>query len=404
MRLLFLVHQFMPDFAGGTERVTLNLAHAAQADGAHVEILTATAGGKAWRAGENGLLTQVVEGVPVTAIKVVEPPLTELGFHANPGLRAAADDFLDARPGFDVAHVTHAFRLTEAVEALAARQVPYVVTVTDFFTLCYRINLVRLNGDLCDGPRDGQACRTFCPQEPLSDPDYTTRTRRYGQLLRRASAVAAVSDYVADRVRAEHPDLKVFVIPNGVDLIRFGRPQARRRRGPRVMGYLGTVSEAKGALFLARAFAAAGAPDLKLRIVGPCYEPAVAEEIRALAQTAAISLERPVAPAAAPALLGRFDVLAVPSQVPESFGLSLHEGFAAGLPALVSDLGNQGDVVRRTGAGLALPASDAAAWSAAIREIGERPDRLADWARAVPLPWRVEEEAFLYSQLYRAAR
>jgi glycosyltransferase involved in cell wall biosynthesis len=403
MRLLFVVHQFMPDFAGGTERVTLNLARAAQADGAYVEVLTTARDGARWRRGADGLLTQVVEGVPVTAIPMEEPPLTELGFFPNAGLGEAVERFLDGRPSFDAAHVTHAFRLTEAVEALATRRVPYVVTVTDFFTLCYRLNLVRLNGDLCDGPRDGEACRTYCPQSKLDGPTYAARTRRYGALLRGAAAVAAVSEHVADRVRAEHPDLRVFVIPNGVDLIRFGRPQPRRRRGPRVVGYLGTVSEAKGALFLARAFAGAQAPDLKLRIVGPCHEPAVAAEISALAATAAISLEKPAAAAAVPALLAKFDLLAVPSQVPESFGLSLHEGFAAGLPALVSDLGNQGEVVRRTGAGLALPATDEAAWSAALRDIAERPDQLARWAAAVPLPWRIEEEAFLYSQLYRAA-
>ncbi|HEY8574535.1 glycosyltransferase [Phenylobacterium sp.] len=404
MRILYVVHQFMPDFAGGTERVTLNLAHAAQADGAHVEILTATADGARWREGADGLFTQVVEGVPVTAVRIAEPPLTELGFFENPDLRAKAEAFLRGRPEFDVAHVMHAFRLVEAVEVLAERHVPYIVTTTDFFSLCYRINLVRLNGELCDGPRDGEACRTWCRQEPLAEDErYVERTRRLAHLLHAASAVAAVSDYVAGRLRDEHPDLKVFVVRNGVDLVRFGRPRPRNRRGARTVGYLGTVSQAKGALMLARAFAAAEAPNLKLRIVGPCYEPAVAEEIRELAARAPMTLEKAIPPTAAPALLARFDVLAVPSQVPESFGLSLHEGFAAGLPTLVSDLGNQGEVIRQTGAGLALPAADLAAWSAALRDISERPEQLRAWAQAVPLPWRVEEEAFLYSQLYRAA-
>lgn len=403
MRILFLVHQFMPDFAGGTERVTLNLAHAAQADGAQVEVLTIARDPARWRPSTDGLLTQVVEGVPVTAIPLAEPPLTELGFQPNPSLAQAVRGFLDSRPDFDLAHVTHALRLTEAVETLAERRIPYVLTLTDFFTLCYRINLVRLTGELCTGPKDGKACRAYCAQPELDDGDYRARTRRFGEVLRRASAVVAVSPYVAERVRAEHPDLRVFVIRNGVDLVRFGRPKPPRRKGRRTVGYLGTVSEAKGALLLARAFAAAAAPNLRLRIVGPSYEPAVAEEIRALCAGAAITLEDPIAPAEAPALLAQFDLLAVPSQVPESFGLALHEGFAAGLPALVSDIGNQGEVVRATGAGLALPATDLAAWSTALREIGERPAQLVDWAAHVPLPWRVEEEAFLYSQLYRAA-
>ena len=76
MRILFVVHQFMPDFSGGTERVTLNLARAAQADGNRVEVLTVTAGDRpGWRADGHGLMTSSIEGVPVTAIRLVEEPL-----------------------------------------------------------------------------------------------------------------------------------------------------------------------------------------------------------------------------------------------------------------------------------------------------------------------------------------
>lgn len=404
MRILFVVHQFMPDFSGGTERVTLNLARAAQADGNRVEVLTVTAGDRpGWRAAGHSLMTSSVEGVPVTAVRLAAEPLVELGFRANPDLAAGVQAFLGARPAFDLAHVMHSLRMTEAVETLAAQRVPYVVTATDFFTLCYRVNLVRLDGGLCGGPADGKACQAHCPQPQLSGPDFTARTRRYGELLRRASAVAAVSDFVADRLRAEHPDLRVFTVKNGIDLLAFPRPRTTAPAGPLTLGYLGTVSEAKGALLLAEAFAAANAEGMRLRIVGPCYESATAARIRALAEAAAISLEDPVPAAGIPALLAGFDLLAVPSQVPESFSLALHEGFAAGLPALVSALGNAGEVVARTGAGLALPAGDAGAWSAAIREIAERPDQLRAWAEATPLPWRTEEEAFLYAQLYRAA-
>jgi glycosyltransferase involved in cell wall biosynthesis len=404
MRILFVVHQFMPDFSGGTERVTLNLARAAQADGNRVEVLTITAGDRpGWRADGHGLMTSSIEGVPVTAIRLAEEPLVELGFRPNPGLAAGVQQFLASRPAFHLAHAMHSLRMTEAVEALAAQRIPYVVTVTDFFTLCYRVNLVRLNGELCAGPAGGKACQVHCPQSQLSGPDYGARTRRYGDLLRKASAVVAVSDFVAGRVRAEHPNLRVFTVSNGIDLLAFPRPQAPAAAGPLTLGYLGTVSEAKGALLLAEAFAAAKADGIRLRIVGPCYEPATATRIRALAETAAISLEEPVPAAEVPALLAGFDLLAVPSQVPESFSLSLHEGFAAGLPALVSALGNAGEVVARTGAGLALPAGDLGAWSAAIRDLAARPELLRAWAEAAPLPWRTEEEAFLYAQLYRAA-
>lgn len=401
MRILFLVHQFMPDFAAGTERVTLNLAKAAQSEGHHVEVLTVSqAGGIGWTPAEGGLLEATVEGVPVTAIPSRERPLVDLGFVPNPELAAATAKFLKVRPEFDVAHVTHALRMAEAVEALAALRIPYVVTVTDFFAICHRLGLTRVSGAPCEGPRGGANCRKFCHAPELADRAYADRLERFHGVLRKSSAVVAVSDFVAQRLKAEHPNLAVRVVPNGVNLLAF-RPKPSRKAGPLTIGYLGTVSRVKGAVMLARAFAAASAPGVRLRLVGPVGEPEVAAEIEALAKRAAITLEGPVPAERAPEVLAGFDVLAVPTQVPETFSLSLHEGFAAGLPALVTDLGNPGQVVRSSGAGLALPV-DEAAWAAAIADLAATPHRLADWAAALPLPWRVEEEAFLYSQIYRA--
>lgn len=408
MRILYLVHQFMPDFAAGTERVTLNLARGAQSEGHAVEVLTVThrvgeAGGGGWRRDQDGFLTASVQGVPVTAVAGREQTLTDLGYFANPDLAEAVARFLKARPAFDVVHVMHALRMTEAVELIGRLRIPYVATITDFFSICHRVSLVRVSGALCDGPKGGEACRAFCAAGELEEGAYAARLARYRAILERASAVVAVSEYVARQVRTEHPDLGVGVIGNGVDLLRFApRPRAPRR-GPLTVGYLGTVSAAKGALTLARGFAAAGAIDARLRIVGPVAEPEVAAEIQRLAENAAISLEGPVEAQRAPQLLAEFDLLAVPSQVPESFSLALHEGFAAGLPALVSDLGNIGEVIRASGAGMVVEAADEGAWARVLAETAARPERIEAWAERLPLPWRIEEEAFLYSQLYQAA-
>lgn len=403
MRILFIVHQFMPDFAAGTERVTLNLAKAAQADGLWAEVLTVTQSPvTGWTVADEGRLVTHVEGVPVTAIPTPARPLVDLGFAFNQTLTSAVEAFLASRPAFDLVHVMHAFRLTEAVEAVAKRRLPYVVTATDFYSICHRVNLVRADGELCDGPNGGRACEAFCSLPELAPGAYAERIDRLAGLLRGA-VLTCVSPYVAALLRKEHADLAPFVIPNGVDLLRFGRPERRAPASLLTIGFIGTISEAKGALKLARAFAEAAPENARLRLVGPCHEPATQAAISQLAEGQAISLEGPVPATEIPTLLKQFDVLAVPSQVPESFSLALHEGFAAGIPGIVSDLGNVGEVVRASGAGRALPAEDISAWAAAIQDVASNPDQIATWAAAIPLPWRVEEEAFLYNQLYRAA-
>ncbi len=404
MRILFLVHQFMPDFAAGTERVTLNLAKAAQSQGHRVEILTVSQkAGEGWRPSADGLLESMIEGVPVTAIHGVERPLIDLGFVPDARLGATMVRFLKSRPDFDVAHVTHAMRLTDALEALADTRLPYIITLTDYFTLCHRLTLIQVDGKVCAGPEGGAACRTACPGHGLGEAAPAERLARYRRILERASAVVAVSHHAAQRIRSEHRGLHVRVIRNGVDLLGFRPRISPRSNGPITIGYLGTISQAKGVLMLARAFAAAGPIEARLRLVGPVAEPEVAAELAQLAQGSAISVEGPVEPARVADLLREFDLLATPSQWPETFCLSLHEGFAAGLPALVSDLGNPGETIRASGAGRAIDAADVDAWTREIAEVARRPEQIDAWAKAIPLPQRVEEEAFLYSQLYQAA-
>jgi glycosyltransferase involved in cell wall biosynthesis len=97
------------------------------------------------------------------------------------------------------------------------------------------------------------------------------------------------------------------------------------------------------------------------------------------------------------------DLLCLPSQVPESFSLVVHEAAALGVPALVSHLGAPAQAIARTGAGQVIEAADEAAWAAALQACADTPARIDAWRRALPLPQRIEEEAFLYEGLYRQA-
>lgn len=102
-----------------------------------------------------------------------------------------------------------------------------------------------------------------------------------------------------------------------------------------------------------------------------------------------------------PSVLSGFDVLCVPSQVPETFSLVLHEAFAAGLPAIVSDLGHIAEVVRANGCGLVATATSIPAWSDAIESVAANRNQLRLWQTKIPCPLRIEEEAFFYDQIYR---
>jgi glycosyltransferase involved in cell wall biosynthesis len=164
------------------------------------------------------------------------------------------------------------------------------------------------------------------------------------------------------------------------------------------------MSEAKGVHLLAEAFARTAPANVRLEIVGPSYDNQhVIDILRGLAAAdQRIQIRPPAAESEVPTLLASFDVLCLPSLVPETFSLVLHEGFAAGLPCLVSDLGYPPNVVHRYHCGKVIRANDIQAWSDAIASIAADPSVLARWQRNVPMPMRIEEEAFLYSHLYQS--
>ena len=141
----------------------------------------------------------------------------------------------------------------------------------------------------------------------------------------------------------------------------------------------------------------------KLRIVGGFYgDPAYHREVRLLAGAdPRVEVVGEVAPAQVFNIIQSLDVLCLPSLVPETFSLVLHEAAAAGVPALVSDLGAPGERVAQLGGGRVLPPGDLDAWTRAIAEVAAHPELLELWRAELPLPLRIEEEAFFYESLYR---
>ena len=178
MRILFIVHQFRPEYATGTETVIFNIAKACQRAGHGATVLTCALHDAAgWTvAPEDGLWFTTVQGLPVYGV-----PATLV---SNPFGVCAAEEFAAKElvrrflsdKTFDVAHIGHSLRMLPAIEVLTEVNLPYVVTLTDFFPLCYRINLIRISGDPCDGPHGGRACLTHCPVE--GDPSWRLERSR----------------------------------------------------------------------------------------------------------------------------------------------------------------------------------------------------------------------------------
>ncbi|WP_331452525.1 glycosyltransferase [Streptomyces sp. SS162] len=187
--------------------------------------------------------------------------------------------------------------------------------------------------------------------------------RLYEQVLERADAFLCVSSALREQVVRRFPEYadKVGVVPNAIELDRF---TPGPERSPELLRwlYLGRLVQPKGVKELLEAFAlvAAEEPRATLTMVG--HGPAE-EELRARAAELGLG-ERfrilpPVAPEAVGALMHDYDLL-VHASKRETFGMTVVEAVASGLPVLVTRSGGPEETLAgiETLAGALMDVSD----------------------------------------------
>ena len=146
---------------------------------------------------------------------------------------------------------------------LAAQQcgLPYVVTLTDFFVGCYRINAINAQGQPCSGPDEGRSCVRDCLVPEWTEPALLQRHQLAKALLQGAIERVAPSEYVAEFFRASFPELPLRVIPHGIDFLALmGNGQSvvhahedLAPEAPITLGYVGAIVAQKGLHILLQA-------------------------------------------------------------------------------------------------------------------------------------------------------
>ncbi|MFC9627486.1 glycosyltransferase family 4 protein [Streptomyces sp. NPDC056930] len=161
----------------------------------------------------------------------------------------------------------------------------------------------------------------------------------YRDVLVRADAFLCVSKYLRDQVAAEFPDLahKLQVVPNVIDFDAFSAGCEYSQSLLKWL-YVGRLVKHKGVSELLEAFAlvAEKEPLTTLTMVG---SGALEEELLTRAQLLGIAdrfrILPPVAPDEVNGLMHQHDLLVHASKV-ETFGMTIVEAVAAGLPVLVT--------------------------------------------------------------------
>ncbi len=205
--------------------------------------------------------------------------------------------------------------------------------------------------------------------------------------LAEMDAVIAVSTDVADGLSARVPGLEPTVIPNGVDLGRFGaamrstsdvesRGSAATGSSPATVAYIGRIAAGKGVEDLLRAMVSvlASVPNAHLVLAGPVVD----LDVESLAREAGLDagsceLLGDLGPDGVVDTLSSADVFVLPSHLREGQPRSIIEALASGTPVVASCIGGIPNLLRG-GAGELVDPGDVAALGRAITRVLTEPE------------------------------
>jgi glycosyltransferase involved in cell wall biosynthesis len=435
VKILLVVHYYLPRHQAGTEIYTRHLARAL-AHEHEVRIFTSEDGVVSDR--RFAVTDDEHEGIPVRRLVHPGPP-DFLRSYSDPEFDAEFGRTLDQfRP--DLVHFLHLFRLSLGFPAEARkRQILAILTLADFWFLCPPILLLKPHFELCPGPDDAERCAAcgnaigkFYSGEispwlggrqhaaervlqlvhqlkrrlprPLVDfarsllaPQKAAeleqrllllraRLRAARNALSELDLVLAPSRFLREKMieaRLIAPE-KIIFSDYGFDLQPFQNLQHTSADHLR-LGFMGTLVEHKGAHVLIEAMNLLADTSATLDLFGDLtIFPAYAQRLKKLCRNPRVNFRGRFENPDAGKILSSLDALAVPSLWFENSPLTIHEAFLARVPVVASNLGGMAELVTDNVSGLTFQAGDPADLARALRRLITEPGLLDRLRQGVP--------------------
>ncbi|MCO5191044.1 MAG: glycosyltransferase family 4 protein [Anaerolineae bacterium] len=386
MNILHLVHQYPPEFVGGTELYAQTLAREQVARGHRVTVIFPSLAKPA--AAQHFM---VDEGVAIRPIPVGPRSRTTvfLNTFRNKQIETAVGEALDStRP--DIVHIQHLMGIpVSVVTQIRERSIPTVITLHDYWYGCANAQLLtNTDQTICSGP-DHRAhncgrctlARAGLPPSGIAAWSVAPMMRRRNALLRdvltHADKVIAPTEFVRTiYAQIGLPTANIVLIPHGIDLPQAAVAAAHAQHASRPprdqlhVGYVGSIARQKGLHVLIEAVNALSADKIKLTIYGsldtfPDYSAQLQQSIR----HDNIQLAGRINRADLWPALADLDVFVLPTLWYEVSPLTIQEVFAVGLPIIASHIGAMPEKIHDEIDGLLFPPGDASALSAILERL-----------------------------------
>ncbi len=449
MKIALVSHGYPPHALAGVEVYTRWFARAlAQTDDVRVFSTRALPD-----ADDLSLVDETLDGIDVTFLANHFRDYDPVREVRHDGIAERFDAFL-ARERPDLVHFQHLIKLsTTLLDVCAARGIPTVLTLHDYWFLCPVITLIRRDLAVCDRPGEIDAC-TECEMataylnreeagtyyiagmlrammkpekwaalERIHDGDFSPvydasdalgpalSSLRIG-LIRRfmrdrldvATALASPSRFLKTTFERHGLGKRgIHHLPNGIETDAL-RGIARPADPPplRVL-YLGTINKHKGVHVLVDAANRLADLPIEVHIHGTGPDEKYERYLRDLAGNPAIRFGGRYDRDDLPALLGAAHVIVMPSIWYENHPIVIREAFAAGIPVIAPDLGAMPEAIQNGRDGLLYPPGDAAALAELLRRVLEEPGLLSSLRGGIEPVLGVAEHVEAYRALYATA-
>ncbi|HDN80401.1 MAG TPA: glycosyltransferase [Chloroflexi bacterium] len=382
MRILYVVHQFFPEYVGGTEQDTLDVAQEMHRRGHQVAIFHRAPGSSA-------LVRIEWEGIPLYRAQAgpMTPQAVFISTFGHRGLeRAFRTAFQEFEP--DLVHFQHLKGLPARLVSLVHKAgCPVVISLRDFWFICLNAQLLTNDTrEICDTPGKWSRCarcgltrigmRRLRFLAPLLGLMIAARNALIKRVIHQADALLAFSRFVQKLyIRYGAPSDRVHYVKRG---LRYPQRWESHPRDDKVkrFTYIGGLAWQKGVHILVEAF---NGLDNRAELVIAGDETKFPDYVRYLKEIArhpGIQFVGRLSHSEVWRTLADSDVVVVPSLWYETYSMIVHEAFAMGVPVIASAHGALEEAVKDGVNGLLVPPGDVGALSRAMRRLVEQPELL----------------------------
>ncbi len=375
MRILHIIHQYLPEKVGGTELYTRTLAQQQIQQGHSVAIFTPAAQ-------KSAVTPAVEEGVRVYRVAVGERGATAVfrhTFHHNQLNQAFRHILHQEQP--DIIHIQHLMGLpVTLVNHINESKTPYLITLHDYWHLCANAQLItNYDNTVCQGPNYWLNCarcalaraghQEAAPLIPAIAPIFGYRQHRLRQLLEGARALIAPTHFTGQiHQQMGISAAKIKVIPHGIN-IPDSFPTRKTARSGLHIGYVGGLSWQKGVHVLIKAVNQLPTEGVSLSIIGDTTAfPDYVTQLRQQAQHPGIKFVGRVPNNQLWSALVELDVVVIPTLWYETASLIVQEAFAAGVPVVASQIGALQERLENGVDGRFFPPGDSAELTKILRQ------------------------------------